>query len=228
MGMAKPSPIEPPSVWEFLSPIVAIAEFTPIRSPFMSTSAPPEFPGLIAASVWMASSTVFWLPVSPTDDTGRLSALMMPLVTVLSKPRGDPTATTLWPTCRLADDPMLIGVRPDTSFARTPVMERGDGLRSRYPVRPRVGERDHMIVRHYQTVGIEDDARTLRDRAAQFGLQLHHTRHDLGGHLLDRSLFGPLRRRRAIHRDCRDPAGERMMRLDHHGGDSADRGRRDR
>ena len=32
-------------------PCVAIAEFTPISSPFMFTSAPPELPGLMAASV---------------------------------------------------------------------------------------------------------------------------------------------------------------------------------
>jgi len=35
-------------------PMLAIAEFTPISSSFMFTSAPPELPGLIAASVWMA------------------------------------------------------------------------------------------------------------------------------------------------------------------------------
>ena len=45
-GMAKPMPIEPP-VRE------KIAVFTPTRRPAMSTSAPPELPGLMAASVWM-------------------------------------------------------------------------------------------------------------------------------------------------------------------------------
>ena len=37
-----------------LPPTVAIAELTPITSPSRLTSGPPELPGLIAASVWMA------------------------------------------------------------------------------------------------------------------------------------------------------------------------------
>jgi hypothetical protein len=44
--MAKPMPIEPPER-------LRIAVFTPTSRPSMSTSAPPELPGLIAASVWM-------------------------------------------------------------------------------------------------------------------------------------------------------------------------------
>ena len=99
-----------------------MAELTPTSSPFMLTSAPPELPGLIAASVWMASSTVFWLPASPAVDTGRLSALTMPVVTVPSRPSGEPIATTSWPTRRLAEDPRVIGVRPDTPWARTTAM----------------------------------------------------------------------------------------------------------
>ena len=122
-GIAKPSPIDPAlASGPALSPSVAIAEFTPISSPFMFTSAPPELPGLIAASVWMASSTVFWLSASPTVDTGRFSALMMPAVTVLSSPSGDPTATTLCPTRRSADEPIVIAVNPDMSFARMTAM----------------------------------------------------------------------------------------------------------
>ncbi|CFS19165.1 Uncharacterised protein [Mycobacterium tuberculosis] len=42
----------------------------------------------------MASSTVFWLPASPVVDTGRLRALTIPVVTVPSKPSGDPIAST--------------------------------------------------------------------------------------------------------------------------------------
>ena len=44
-GMAKPTPCEPPLREK-------IAVFTPITSPPRLTSAPPELPGLIAASVW--------------------------------------------------------------------------------------------------------------------------------------------------------------------------------
>ena len=45
-GMAKPMPIEPPDLEK-------IAVLMPTRRPSMVTSAPPELPGLIAASVWM-------------------------------------------------------------------------------------------------------------------------------------------------------------------------------
>ncbi len=76
----------------------------------------------MAASVWTASSTVFWFLTSPPAATGRFSALMMPVVTVPSRPSGDPTATTSWPTRRLADEPIVIGVKPDTPSARTTAM----------------------------------------------------------------------------------------------------------
>src|ERR1700679_4368042 len=70
----------------------------------------------------MASSTVFWLPVSPVVETGRLSALTIPVVTVPDRPSGEPTAITGWPTRRLADDPRLTGVSPDTPCTRTTAM----------------------------------------------------------------------------------------------------------
>src|SRR4051812_9648575 len=46
LGMAKPTPMLPLD-W----PEVAIAVLTPMSSPFVLTSAPPELPGLMAASV---------------------------------------------------------------------------------------------------------------------------------------------------------------------------------
>ena len=49
--------------------------------------------------------------------TGRSSALTMPLVTVASRPKGEPIATTPSPTPRLADLPIVAGVRSDTSAA---------------------------------------------------------------------------------------------------------------
>jgi len=49
MGMAKPIPILPP-------PGARMAVFMPISSPRKFTSAPPELPGLMEASVWMKSS----------------------------------------------------------------------------------------------------------------------------------------------------------------------------
>ena len=51
IGIENPKPmlpLVPPDV------SVAIAELTPMMRPCASTSAPPEFPGLIAASVWIA------------------------------------------------------------------------------------------------------------------------------------------------------------------------------
>ncbi|SHT57005.1 Uncharacterised protein [Mycobacteroides abscessus subsp. abscessus] len=54
--------------------------------------------------------------------TGRLSALMMPVVTVPCRPSGEPTATTFCPTFRSFDEPMLMGVRSFTPCARTTAM----------------------------------------------------------------------------------------------------------
>ena len=48
-GIAKPMPMLPPL-------LLKIAELMPISSPRRLTSAPPELPGLIDASVWMKSS----------------------------------------------------------------------------------------------------------------------------------------------------------------------------
>ena len=45
-GIAKPMPCEPPEREK-------IAVLMPTSLPAMSTSAPPELPGLMAASVWM-------------------------------------------------------------------------------------------------------------------------------------------------------------------------------
>jgi hypothetical protein len=69
-----------------------MAVLMPSRLPLMSTSAPPELPGLMAASVWMKFSKVLmpsWL---------RPSALTMPLVTVWPTPKGLPMASTRSPT----------------------------------------------------------------------------------------------------------------------------------
>ena len=62
-----------------------------------STSGPPEFPGLIAASVCSAlikELSPFPLPVV----TARFLELIIPEVTVPDKPRGEPIAITASPT----------------------------------------------------------------------------------------------------------------------------------
>ena len=82
-------------------------EFTPISCPAMFTSAPPELPGLIGASVWMAPYTDAWLGSDASGMiTGRCRALMMPAVTVPSRPYGDPTAATAWPTSAWSESPI--------------------------------------------------------------------------------------------------------------------------
>jgi hypothetical protein len=63
-------------------------------SPRSLTKAPPELPGLSGASVWMASIAAVWSAESEAVDSGRSKALMMPAVTVPSRPSGEPTATT--------------------------------------------------------------------------------------------------------------------------------------
>ena len=49
-GTAKPMPWLPDDPWARMAVLI------PINSPRSFTSAPPEFPGLIDASVWMKSS----------------------------------------------------------------------------------------------------------------------------------------------------------------------------
>jgi hypothetical protein len=68
----------------------------PTTAPSASTSGPPEFPGLIAASVWTRPSK---MPSGP----GRLRsmALTTPRLTERSNRSGLPIATTSWPTTSL-------------------------------------------------------------------------------------------------------------------------------
>src|SRR5258707_747635 len=68
----------------------------PTTAPHRSTSGPPEFPGLIGASVWI-------IGCSARPGRMRLSPLTMPRVIVCSRPIGLPIATTSSPT-RSADE----------------------------------------------------------------------------------------------------------------------------
>ena len=65
----------------------------PISSPLVFTSAPPEFPLLIAASVCIKDSTPFVFTYRE-----RLLALTIPAVTVFVRLKGLPTARTHSPT----------------------------------------------------------------------------------------------------------------------------------
>ena len=95
-----------------------MAELMPMTWPCMLTRAPPELPGLIGASVWIASITVCWLFWPPSPATvGRCSELTMPEVTVPDRPYGAPIATTAWPTWRLLAVPNDTTGRPVTPCA---------------------------------------------------------------------------------------------------------------
>ena len=99
-----------------------MAVFTPIRSPFMSTSGPPELPGLIAASVWMNEETL----LAPMSE--RASAETMPLVTVWPTPNGSPIASTRSPTCTsvaVVDGERPAAARPPASIFSTARSARG-------------------------------------------------------------------------------------------------------
>ena len=72
-------------------PKLAIAELTPTALPCESTNGPPELPGLIAASVWIASIKLSAL-LEPVV-TGRFKAETIPLVTVPDKPERKPNPT---------------------------------------------------------------------------------------------------------------------------------------
>ena len=78
----------------------------PTSSPRVFTSAPPELPGLMAASVWMKSS--YW--VNPRSF--RPVALTMPAVTVWFNWNGLPIASTHSPTFSWLESPHGITCSP--------------------------------------------------------------------------------------------------------------------
>jgi hypothetical protein len=80
--MANPMP-------EFCPVRPAIATHMPIISALELSSGPPEFPGFIAASVWMSDCIC-----RPSTRLGklRLRLEMMPVVIVPSQPNGLPSA----------------------------------------------------------------------------------------------------------------------------------------
>ena len=75
-----------------------IAVLMPMTAPADETSAPPELPGLSAASVWITSS--IGRPLR--DASERPSAETTPAVTVELKPSGLPIATAIWPRLSVA------------------------------------------------------------------------------------------------------------------------------
>ncbi|MYL02409.1 MAG: hypothetical protein F4013_12160 [Gammaproteobacteria bacterium] len=90
-------------------------EGMPTSSPRMFTSAPPELPGLIDASVWMKSSMGLGAASLRTRGMDLPRALTMPEVTVWVSPKGLPMATTKSPTCTASESPSGIWVRSSAS-----------------------------------------------------------------------------------------------------------------
>lgn len=90
------------------SPVVAIAELTPTTWPRRFTKGPPELPGLMAASVWIALMKEY--SSSLPAVTGRFKADTIPEVTVLVNPSGDPMATTPSPIRRSSEEPIEAGL----------------------------------------------------------------------------------------------------------------------
>ena len=99
-GTAKPTPSPPP-----LADL--ICELMPSTLPSALSSGPPELPGLIAASVWMALP----IPKSVSDSMFRLSAEITPTVSDWDSPNGLPIAATGAPTVRWPEVPSSSGVR---------------------------------------------------------------------------------------------------------------------
>ena len=98
IGMAKPMP----ALW--FEPPVAIRLLMPMTSPREFSSGPPEFPGLMAASVWMASSIS-----APSGVRMGRTELMMPRVMVPLSPKGLPMAKTFCPTTSDFESPSVAG-----------------------------------------------------------------------------------------------------------------------
>ena len=170
-------------------PTPARAVLTPTSRAFASTSAPPEFPGLRAASVWITFSTIL-----PTEGRERPRALTTPEVTEPARPCGLPTATTSWPTRSLSalprlhrgeprrEDPHHREVRQDVTTddlepRLAPVGERRGAVRA---VRDDVGAREEVAVggEHHGAPGTRTTARTHAQRRDRRDDALGHRDHD--------------------------------------------------
>ena len=112
MGIAKPMLSIEAVDWEPDEEYFAFV--MPMTSPCELKSAPPEFPELMAQSVWMRF--IAWLLIV----IWRFRALTVPDVSEkVSSPRGFPIATTSSPTCMSSESPKTTGVKPFASTLRT-------------------------------------------------------------------------------------------------------------
>ena len=140
---------------------------------------------------------------------------MMPVVTVPSSPSGEPMATTSWPTRRLAEEPTVIGVKPDAPCGadhrdvatrvgaddgecRGAAVGEGHlrlGARRCHRVASLAAAHD-VVVGQDQAVGGQDDPGALFGLPPEVDLQLDHAGHHLGRDLLDRCRRAGWRRAR--------------------------------
>ena len=113
MGMAKPMP----SIWVEAS----LEELMPTTWPYLLISAPPELPGLMAASTWMASISMVSLVSSLVTEISRFRPETMPWVTEPARfmPVGLPMATMRSPTTSSSELPNSAAVRFSASILTT-------------------------------------------------------------------------------------------------------------
>ncbi len=90
-----------------------MAVLMPTNRPSASTNAPPELPGLMAASVWIK----FSYPVMSMPPLPR--ALTIPIVTVWPTLKGLPMASTVSPTSSLSLSLIVAAGRPTASIFST-------------------------------------------------------------------------------------------------------------
>ena len=110
-GIAKPRPSLPPLPDK-------INVLIPTTCPFISTSGPPLFPGLIGASVWMYTMPLF-------GSGWRATELTTPIVIVFCNPSGLPTANT---SCPWRTRVLVSKGRDGNSFAVTFNNARSDSV----------------------------------------------------------------------------------------------------
>ena len=129
IGTAKPTPSLAPE-------LVSICWLIPITRALASSSGPPELPGLIEASVWIAPSIWNWV----SERTERSVAETIPTESDCCSPNGLPIAATGWPTTRSRSSPSLSGCssnpsgstssRATSANGSTPTIFAGTTLRS--------------------------------------------------------------------------------------------------
>src|SRR5207244_1972893 len=99
--------------------------FTPMSRACESARAPPELPGLSAASVWMTSSMKRRCPLPSAVASERPNPLTTPDVTDPENPIGLPIATTSCPTRSWSALPTRAGFSPVARARATARSERG-------------------------------------------------------------------------------------------------------